>query len=80
MITLELPFGDLPEQVTGKQWIEKLVTENLRPTLPYDLHPKLKDVITRGLKTEPSLRPNVNELLDVLEEICTSQSIGHISI
>jgi hypothetical protein len=73
LITLELPFGDLPERLNPKQWYEKLVDENVRPSLPTNLDERLADLLERGMDTEPSVRPDPVEMLQVFDEIMTGR-------
>lgn len=66
--TLELPFGELPERVTVREWYEKLVIEKLRPPLPLDLPEDLRVMMEKCMENEPQLRPTPAELLIALEK------------
>jgi hypothetical protein len=70
---MELPFGDLPERVTPPQWYEKLVIENLRPSLPANLNDDLREIMTRGMSSAPENRPLPQDIIEVLDELIDSK-------
>jgi hypothetical protein len=74
---LELPFGDLPERVTPSQWYEKLVIENLRPTLPSDVQDDLREVLIRGMSSSPENRPLPSDLMDVIDDVIQTYTSSH---
>ncbi len=69
LVTLELPFGETPERLTGKQWYEKLVVENCRPLLPTSLSENLRIVIEKGMNTDPNLRPDALEVFRAIDDV-----------
>lgn len=69
MVTLELPFGETPERLTGKQWYDKLTVENVRPALPLTLHEPLRLVIEKGMSTDPALRPDAMEVFRAIDDV-----------
>jgi hypothetical protein len=73
LVTMELPFGDLPERVTPPQWYEKLVIENLRPTLPAAMDDDLREIMVRGMSSAPENRPLPSDIIEVLDELIGSR-------
>ncbi len=63
-----MPFGDIPDRLTGPQWFHKLTVENLRPTIPSNVADSLRDILTRGMSSASENRPLVSDLLNVIEE------------
>eukprot|EP01038_Epipyxis_sp_PR26KG_P012169 gene12169-16296_t len=72
LILIDLPFGDLPERVTPKAWLQILVVENSRPDLSYvDIPEALKDIIELGWNSDPNRRPSAQEVLNVVKTCIT---------
>jgi hypothetical protein len=65
---MDLPFGELPDRITVREWYEKLTQDRLRPVLPADLPRAIKDILDRAMDSEPHLRPSVQDILGVVDE------------
>ena len=65
LLTLELPFGDLPETMSTLKWLEQL-KGGLRPALGVSIPHPLRAVIEQGWSTDPTSRPTAGDILAVL--------------
>jgi hypothetical protein len=68
LLTLELPFGDLPEQVSTDKWLG-ILKGGSRPPLPAYIPASLRAVIEQGWMTDPQARPKAADMLTVLNNI-----------
>jgi hypothetical protein len=65
---VELPFGDLPEQVSAERWHDIVAVEEKRPTLPEHTPARIRAIIESGWRTNPSHRPSAADILKVLDD------------
>ncbi|KAF3335583.1 serine/threonine-protein kinase HT1 isoform X1 [Carex littledalei] len=70
IVLWELLVGKLPyEDLTPLQAAVAVVQKGLRPTIPDGTHPKLIELLEKCWQSDPSLRPNFSEILDILYSI-----------
>ncbi|XP_078182543.1 serine/threonine-protein kinase STY46-like [Carex rostrata] len=75
IVLWELLVGKLPyEDLTPLQAAVAVVQKGLRPTIPDGIHPKLIELLDKCWQSDPSLRPNFSEILDILYSIAKEVS------
>ena len=63
LVLLELPFGDLPNLVTTKDWLHILTVEHRRPSLPAFIPPRLRSSVEQAWNAVPTNRPTAAVIL-----------------
>lgn len=77
-MTLELPYGDLPDRVPPAKWLHILTVEKLRPNLPDILPMELANIIESGWANDPNARPNADEILTTIDRVIDSENLLYI--
>ncbi|KAM0049225.1 putative dual-specificity kinase TKL-Pl-4 family [Helianthus debilis subsp. tardiflorus] len=76
IVLWELLTGKLPyEYLTPVQAAIGVVQKGLRPTIPKNTQPKLAELLGRCWHKDPSIRPNFDEIIDILKRIKTEVEI-----
>ncbi|XP_021641347.2 serine/threonine-protein kinase STY46 isoform X2 [Hevea brasiliensis] len=72
IVLWELLTGKLPyEHLTPLQAAVGVVQQGLRPSIPKHTHPKLVELFERCWQTDPSLRPDFSEILELLQQLAS---------
>ena len=75
LLTLELPYGNTPDQMTATLWYEQLMSGRAKITLPITVPSSLKAKVEAGLQPTPDDRPELDEILEcIIQLISTSKS------
>ncbi|ESQ53088.1 hypothetical protein EUTSA_v10024738mg [Eutrema salsugineum] len=70
IVLWELLTGKLPyEYLTPLQAAVGVVQKGLRPTIPKNTHPKMKELLERLWEKDPTVRPDFSEIIEQLEQI-----------
>ncbi|KAL7611287.1 serine/threonine-protein kinase STY17 isoform X1 [Lactuca sativa] len=70
IVLWELLTGEVPySYLTPLQAAVGVVQQGLRPTIPKETHPKLKELLESCWQQNPSLRPNFTQILDKLKQL-----------
>ncbi|KAI3502806.1 hypothetical protein L1887_31132 [Cichorium endivia] len=70
IVLWELLTGEVPySYLTPLQAAVGVVQQGLRPTIPKDTHPKLKELLESCWQQNPTSRPNFTQILDKLKQL-----------
>ncbi|KAI7747313.1 hypothetical protein M8C21_013434 [Ambrosia artemisiifolia] len=77
IVLWELLTGEVPySYLTPLQAAVGVVQQGLRPTIPKQTHPKLKELLECCWQHNPTLRPNFTEILDKLKHLAKEVGNG----
>ncbi|XP_047315989.1 serine/threonine-protein kinase STY8-like [Impatiens glandulifera] len=77
LVLWELLTGELPHALlTPLQAAVGVVQEGLRPPIPISTHPKLAQLLDRCWQQNPDLRPDFNEIINILQQLVKEVGSG----
>ena len=73
----KLPLEDICSNFNYDSWYETIVTYGIRPVLPEQFHPKLRDIIEKSLDSNPTNRPTAANICNLLDDVIKQLMISN---